>query len=505
MRVLAGEGEPYSGQRSANSPVGYLPQDPREGDLSVTAKDRVLSARGLDVLLAKMEKAQTAMAELADPAANDKAVREYGRLEERFSALGGYAAESEAARICAHLGLPDRVLAQPMRTLSGGQRRRVELARILFAATESGGSQRHHAAARRAHQPPRRRLDHLAARVPAAARGRSGRHQPRHRPAGRGGEQGLVPRRDPRRGRPVQHGLEAVPGGARHRREASSPRARQRREEGVRAARPGRQDGREGHQGRRRQEHGPPGRRPARRTRRRASGRPRRAHPVPDPGALRAHPAHRGEPVQGLRVAGGVHRGGPRGGPRVEGRGAGLQRRRQDHAAADPGRHRGARHRRGRARPRAAAGLLRPGARHARHGRLGLGQHPPRQPGRRRAAAADPARVVHVLRGAAPAARRDAVRRRAHPARPGRSGVLGGERAAARRADEQPGPGQPRAGARRAAPLRGRRRARDPRPGCGRGAGAGPGDRPARRHRGPLVGRLPGARPARVTGHRTQR
>ncbi|MBP2371897.1 ATPase subunit of ABC transporter with duplicated ATPase domains [Pseudonocardia parietis] len=140
MRVLAGEGEPYSGEVRSNTPVGYLPQDPREGDLSVTAKDRVLSARGLDVLLSKMEKAQTAMAELVDGPENEKAVREYGRLEERFSALGGYAAESEAARICTHLGLPDRVLEQPMRTLSGGQRRRVELARILFAASD-GGSQ----------------------------------------------------------------------------------------------------------------------------------------------------------------------------------------------------------------------------------------------------------------------------------------------------------------------------------------------------------------------------
>ncbi|MFP5021350.1 ABC-F family ATP-binding cassette domain-containing protein [Pseudonocardia phyllosphaerae] len=140
MRVLAGEGEPYGGSVTANSPVGYLPQDPREGDLSITAKDRVLSARGLDVLLAKMEKAQNAMAEIVDGPANDKAVREYGNLEERFSALGGYAAESEAARICTNLGLPDRVLAQPMRTLSGGQRRRVELARILFAASD-GGSQ----------------------------------------------------------------------------------------------------------------------------------------------------------------------------------------------------------------------------------------------------------------------------------------------------------------------------------------------------------------------------
>jgi ATPase subunit of ABC transporter with duplicated ATPase domains len=140
MRVLAGEGEPYGGVVSSTGPVGYLPQDPREGDLSVTANDRVLSARGLDVLLRKMEKAQTAMAELVDGAENAKAVREYGRLEERFSALGGYAAESDAARICTHLGLPERVLSQSIATLSGGQRRRVELARILFAASD-GGSQ----------------------------------------------------------------------------------------------------------------------------------------------------------------------------------------------------------------------------------------------------------------------------------------------------------------------------------------------------------------------------
>jgi ATPase subunit of ABC transporter with duplicated ATPase domains len=139
MRVLAGEGEPYAGSVGSNSPVGYLPQDPREGDLTVTAKDRVLSARGLDEMLREMEKAQTAMAELVDGAQNERAVREYGRIEERFSALGGYAAESEAARICAHLGLPDRVLHQQVATLSGGQRRRVELARILFAASDGGG------------------------------------------------------------------------------------------------------------------------------------------------------------------------------------------------------------------------------------------------------------------------------------------------------------------------------------------------------------------------------
>ncbi|MCE5288056.1 MAG: ATP-binding cassette domain-containing protein [Nocardiaceae bacterium] len=139
LRILAGEGEPYAGTVVRSGDLGYLPQDPREGDLDVLAKDRVLSARGLDSLLRKLEKLHVLMAELVDDAERDRAIREYGQVEERFSSLGGYVAESEAARICHSLALPDRVLAQPLRTLSGGQRRRVELARILFAASDGSG------------------------------------------------------------------------------------------------------------------------------------------------------------------------------------------------------------------------------------------------------------------------------------------------------------------------------------------------------------------------------
>ncbi|HUE35202.1 MAG TPA: ATP-binding cassette domain-containing protein, partial [Mycobacterium sp.] len=66
LRILAGESQPYAGSVSRNGEIGYLPQDPKEGDLDVLARDRVLSARGLDLLLTDLEKQQALMAEVAD-------------------------------------------------------------------------------------------------------------------------------------------------------------------------------------------------------------------------------------------------------------------------------------------------------------------------------------------------------------------------------------------------------------------------------------------------------
>ncbi|WP_174722000.1 ABC-F family ATP-binding cassette domain-containing protein [Actinomyces qiguomingii] len=121
----------HEGRITCNGSVGYLPQDTRVGDLNEITRDRVLSARGIDALLARIRRAEQKIA-TTQGGAQAKALDRYTRLDHEFTMAGGYAAASEAARICASLGLPDRVLDQPIGTLSGGQRRRVELARVLF-------------------------------------------------------------------------------------------------------------------------------------------------------------------------------------------------------------------------------------------------------------------------------------------------------------------------------------------------------------------------------------
>ena len=131
-KVLAGELLPSKGGVDRSGELGYLPQDPRSGDPDELARTRILNARGLGSIVLQMQEATLGMAS-TDPAVSADAMKKYGNLEERFQMLGGYAAEAEAASIASNLNLPDRILDQQLRTLSGGQRRRIELARILFS------------------------------------------------------------------------------------------------------------------------------------------------------------------------------------------------------------------------------------------------------------------------------------------------------------------------------------------------------------------------------------
>ncbi|MFS2281433.1 ABC-F family ATP-binding cassette domain-containing protein [Microbacterium sp. OR21] len=135
-KVLAGDVLASEGRVTRSGEIGYLPQDPRTGDPEMLARTRILDARGLGSIQLGISTASHDMAS-DDPKIAERAMRKFANLTERFEALGGYAAEAEAASIAHNLSLPDRILDQPLSTLSGGQRRRIELARILFSDADT--------------------------------------------------------------------------------------------------------------------------------------------------------------------------------------------------------------------------------------------------------------------------------------------------------------------------------------------------------------------------------
>ncbi|WP_445255688.1 ABC-F family ATP-binding cassette domain-containing protein [Nocardioides aurantiacus] len=135
-KILAGEALPAAGTVTNNGTIGYLPQDPRTGDPEVIARDRILSARGLDEVVRRLRAAEAEMGS-EDATTRDRAMRRYEKADAALHAAGGYSAEAEAAQIASSIGIADRLMDQPLRTLSGGQRRRVELARILFSGAET--------------------------------------------------------------------------------------------------------------------------------------------------------------------------------------------------------------------------------------------------------------------------------------------------------------------------------------------------------------------------------
>ncbi|MEY4391094.1 MAG: hypothetical protein RLZZ400_837, partial [Actinomycetota bacterium] len=135
-KILAGENQPTAGVIERHGEIGYLPQDPRSGDPEELARTRILNARGLGDLMEKMAKATEDMGSIEEDIF-ERGMKNYARYEVEFQSAGGYAAEAEAAAIASNLGIKDSILNQPLKTLSGGQRRRIELARILFSDAQT--------------------------------------------------------------------------------------------------------------------------------------------------------------------------------------------------------------------------------------------------------------------------------------------------------------------------------------------------------------------------------
>ncbi|MGH9087877.1 MAG: ABC-F family ATP-binding cassette domain-containing protein [Acidimicrobiales bacterium] len=120
-----------SGDVEVTGTLGYLPQVPVPGGQGIdsSAFSHVLSARGLDALDAELIDARSRMAEDPTP----EHIERFSSLEEEFRTKGGYEAESMLARFADGLGLRQELLMEDVDDLSGGQRRRVDLMRVLFS------------------------------------------------------------------------------------------------------------------------------------------------------------------------------------------------------------------------------------------------------------------------------------------------------------------------------------------------------------------------------------
>jgi ATPase subunit of ABC transporter with duplicated ATPase domains len=134
LKVLSSELAPVAGRAQVTGGLGFLTQDPRRlaVEVEATGLAHVLSGRHLDQAAVRLEKLRLAMEE--DP--SERAIHRYSRAEERFRDAGGYAAESEVRQLVTGLGLGSDRLDLPVGVLSGGERRRLELARILFAGSD---------------------------------------------------------------------------------------------------------------------------------------------------------------------------------------------------------------------------------------------------------------------------------------------------------------------------------------------------------------------------------
>lgn len=137
LRILTGELAPTSGTVTFADGVeaGYLPQRPPPLPAGATVDDLIDHTLGdLREIEARLRELE---GQMSDPEADlDAVIEEYGALQGRFEARGGYDLEHRIEAVLHGLGLGDLPRDQPVRTLSGGEAARVQLAALLLSAPD---------------------------------------------------------------------------------------------------------------------------------------------------------------------------------------------------------------------------------------------------------------------------------------------------------------------------------------------------------------------------------
>jgi len=132
LRILLGDEEASGGkvQRAKNIRIGYLPQE-AEFISHGTLWDECLS------VFAGLQKQQSELAQLealmSNPDQAGAAMEKYGPLQEDFERKGGYTYPARIKQVLTGLGFSSSDYYMPLNHLSGGQRTRAYLARLLLS------------------------------------------------------------------------------------------------------------------------------------------------------------------------------------------------------------------------------------------------------------------------------------------------------------------------------------------------------------------------------------
>ena len=138
LRLFAGLEEPSGGNifRARGVRAGYLPQESVAGMVSddLTLWTEMLTA--LSDLLAREAELRQLESEMADPEKYESVVEKYGHLQEQFERDGGYTYETRIKQTLTGLGFDPDDYHRPLAQLSGGQKTRALLARLLLESPD---------------------------------------------------------------------------------------------------------------------------------------------------------------------------------------------------------------------------------------------------------------------------------------------------------------------------------------------------------------------------------
>ncbi len=135
LRLITGDLSPDEGEvsRRRDIRIGYLTQDARLDSANSVLDEALSTFERIHKLESRLREAENALERArGDAAESDRRLTQYGRLEEAYERAGGYTYQHRAQTVLHGLGFREDDLALPVRVLSGGQKTRLRLGKLLL-------------------------------------------------------------------------------------------------------------------------------------------------------------------------------------------------------------------------------------------------------------------------------------------------------------------------------------------------------------------------------------